>query len=62
MSVQIYISTNSVGEFEKVISFHVRVSESYRVEDQWLCPAITLIITLNSIQSQMAYGLRGHLS
>lgn len=41
---------------------HVRVSESYQVEDQWLCPAITLIITLNSIQSQMAYGLRGHLS
>ena len=31
---------------------HVHVSESYGVVDQWSCPAITLIITLNSIQSQ----------
>lgn len=41
---------------------HVHVSESCGVVDPWLCPAITLIITLNSIQSQTAYGLRGHLS
>ncbi|XP_055272216.1 beta-defensin 105-like [Moschus berezovskii] len=44
------------------ILIHVHVSESYGVLDQWLCPAITLIITSNSIQSQAAYGLRGHLS